>query len=45
MLKLQIAYPFKGLKAEFPQFLAKVRWDIVAGIESIGGDGKCCEGR
>lgn len=23
--KLQIAYPFKGLKAEFPQFLVKAR--------------------
>lgn len=43
--ELQITYPFKGLKAEFPQFLVKVRWDIVAGIESMGGDGKRREGR
>lgn len=41
----KFAYPFKGLTAEFPQFLVKARWDIVAGIESMGGDGECREGR
>lgn len=39
------AYLFKGLRAEFPQFLVKVRWDIVAGIESMDGDGEYREGR
>lgn len=41
----KFAYPFKGLRDEFPQFLVKVRWDIVAGIESMGGDGEYREGR
>lgn len=30
---------FKGLRAEFPQFLVKVRRDIVAEIESMSGQG------
>lgn len=38
-------YPFKGLRAKFPQFLVKAGWDIVAGIESMGGNGECREGR
>lgn len=37
MTNRKFAYPFKGLRTEFPQFLGKARWDIVAGIESTDG--------
>lgn len=45
MTDRKFTYPFKGLRAEFPQFLVKARWDIVAGIETMGGGGECREGR
>lgn len=32
MTDRKFAYPFKGLRAEFPQFLGRARRDIVAGI-------------